>query len=240
MNDLPAFYDPTTKTVYVSDDLKPYEHLYRFALHRAFASALLDQQFDWSTRLATATPAAAFALRAMIDGDALAVANSLAEHDAPDQLAPELLAFVQGHPAAVSPSQFAAAIVGRAGVSMRPTLAAMPTVPDARSALEQSTPASDAVLNVARPQTAEVPTGQLARFDVLVLRARQSDRRHAGVVGGHPLDERLADRIDSVGHSVRRRHGRCRRHRWSRAAAHRVPIVGRAAPAESTTTVAPW
>ena len=32
MNDSPAFYDPRTKTIYVSDDLKGYEHLYRFAI----------------------------------------------------------------------------------------------------------------------------------------------------------------------------------------------------------------
>ena len=49
--DQPAFYDPTTKTIYVSNDATPYEHLYRFALRRALAMALLDQQFDWSTRL---------------------------------------------------------------------------------------------------------------------------------------------------------------------------------------------
>ncbi len=177
MNDAPAFYDPSTKTIYVSDDLKPYEHLYRFALHRALVSALLDQQFDWSSRLATATPAAALALRAMVDGDALAVANSLAVHDAPDQLAPELLSFVQGHAGGAAPSQFAAAIVGRIGVSMRPTMAAMPTVPDARSAFELSTPASDAVLNVARPQTSEVPTStsQGLMFWYYVLASRIDD-----------------------------------------------------------------
>ena len=59
--------------------------------------ALLDQQFDWSTRLTTATPAAAFGLRATIDGDALDRGQHLAATDAPDQLAPELFSFVQGH-----------------------------------------------------------------------------------------------------------------------------------------------
>ena len=97
LNDSPAFYDPATKTIYVTDDLESYEHLYRFALHRALTAALLDQQFDWSARLATASPAAALAIRATIDGDALAVANALAADDDPDHLAPELLAFVQGH-----------------------------------------------------------------------------------------------------------------------------------------------
>ena len=48
MNDSPAFYDPASKTIYVSDDLVTYEHLYRFAMRRALTAALLDQQFDWS------------------------------------------------------------------------------------------------------------------------------------------------------------------------------------------------
>ena len=85
---------------------------------------LLDQQFGWSARVAVATPASALALRATIDADALAVANALAEHDAPDQLGPEMLAFVQGHDTVVAPSQFAAAIAGRAGVAMRSTVMA--------------------------------------------------------------------------------------------------------------------
>jgi len=239
MNDAPAFYDPATKTVYVSDDLKAYEHLYRFALHRAFTSALLDQQFDWSSRLATATPAAAVALRAMIDGDALAVANSLAEHDAPDQLAPELLAFVQGHPAAVSPSQFAAAIVGRAGVSMRPTLAAMPTVPDARSALESSTPASDAVLNLARPQTAEVPTpnSQGLMFWYYVLASRIDDTQAWSAVTHWASDSLTA----STGAGTQ-----CFDATVGAADTDGAALLlaafqswAAAAPAESTTTVAP-
>ena len=57
LNESPAFYDPATKTIYASDDLTTYEHLYHFALHRALTVALLDQQYDWSSRVATASPA---------------------------------------------------------------------------------------------------------------------------------------------------------------------------------------
>ncbi|MGZ4793164.1 MAG: hypothetical protein ACXWBO_14980, partial [Ilumatobacteraceae bacterium] len=176
LNDSPAFYDPATKMIYASDDLKPYEHLYRFAMHRALTTALLDQQFGWSARAAAATPAAALALRATIDADALAVANSLAEKDAPDQLAPEMLAFVQGHEIVVAPSQFAAAMVGRAGVAMRPTIAAT-TDPTALAALEQATPVSDAVLDGARAQTsvAAPPGTQGMMFWYYVLAGRIDD-----------------------------------------------------------------
>ncbi len=177
LNDAPAFYDPATKTIFVSDDLKAHEHLYRFALHRALATALLDQQFDWSTRVATATPAAALGIRATIDGDALAVANSLAANDAPDQLAPELFAFVQGHGNTISPSQYAATLAGRAGVTMRPTIAAMFDDPTSLATLEQATPSSDAVLDAGRPPVVTAgPVGaQGMMFWYYVLASRIDD-----------------------------------------------------------------
>jgi hypothetical protein len=177
LNDSPAFYDPATKTIYVSDDLKPYEHVYRFALHRALATALLDQQFDWSTRVAAATPAAALALRATIDGDALAVANSLAEKDSPDQFVPEWLTFVQGHGTVVAPSQFAAAVAGRSGVAMRSTISLIANDPKALAKLEQATPASDAVFDAARPliSTASPPGTQGMMFWYYALAGRIDD-----------------------------------------------------------------
>ena len=177
LNDSPAFYDPATKTIYVSDDLKPYEHVYRFALHRALATALLDQQFDWSTRVAAATPAAALALRATIDGDALAVANSLAEKDSPDQFVPEWLTFVQGHGTVVAPSQFAAAVAGRSGVAIRSTISLIANDPKALAALEQATPASDAVFDAARPliSTVSPPGTQGMMFWYYALAGRIDD-----------------------------------------------------------------
>ena len=150
VNDLPAFYEPATKTILVTDDLKSYEHLYRFALRRALTTALLDQQFDWSSRVATATPAVSLAIRATIDGDALAVANSLAADDSADQLSPELFSFVQANATALAPSQYAATIIGRAGVAMRPTIAAMADDPVSLAALEQAVPSSDGLLDPAR------------------------------------------------------------------------------------------
>ena len=177
LNDTPAFYDPTTKTIFVSDDLSPQVHLYRFAMHRAMTMALLDQQFEWSTRLASATPAAALAIRAIIDGDALAVANSLSANDNPEQLAPELLAFVQSHGNTVAPSQYAATITGRAGAAMRPTIASMAGDAAGIAALEQATPADDSLLDVAHPPaTVASPAGtQGMMFWYYVLASRIDD-----------------------------------------------------------------
>jgi hypothetical protein len=177
MNDEPAFYDAVTKTIVVSDDLATHPHLYRFAMRRALTSALLDQQFDWSTRIVSASPAAAFAIRAVVDGDALAVANALAANDDPAQLAPELLAFVQAHGSAVAPSQYAANLVGRSGVAMRPLIVSLANDSTALAAFEKSTPTNDSAFDAARaPATVPSPAGtQGMMFWYYVLASRIDD-----------------------------------------------------------------
>lgn len=177
MNDSPAFYDPVAKTIVYSEDLAVYEHLYRFAMHRALTMALLDQQYDWSTRISATSPAAALGLRAVVDGDALQVANSLAAADGPDQLAPEMLSFVQGHGATVSPSQYASAVVGRAGVALRYLVTSTSTDPAALAALEQRTPVDDSQFDAARTQTpsAAAPATQGMIFWYYVLASRIDD-----------------------------------------------------------------
>ena len=151
MNDSPAFYDPATKTIFVSNDLKAFEHLYRFALRRSLTTALLDQQFDWSARLSTTSPAAALGLRATIDGDALAVANALAaERRARSAGARVPLLRARSrrrrfrHHRTRQPSP-----VVPAWRCARPWRR-WPMTLSSLAALEQATPSSDAVLDVAR------------------------------------------------------------------------------------------
>ncbi len=178
MNDSPAFYDPSTKTILVAADLKSYEHLYRFALRRALASALLDQQYGWVARVASGSPAVALGIRSTIDGDALAVASSLAASDAPDQLAPELFSFIQGHGNTLGQSQYVAMLAGRVGVTMRPTIVSMGNDPVSVAKLEQSTPASDAFLDATRaaPATVSQTDTQGMMFWYYVLASRVDDR----------------------------------------------------------------
>ena len=188
MNDSPAFYDPASKTIYVPDDLAAQEHLYRFAMHRAMTAALLDQQFDWGARVATATPGSALALRAVIDGDALAVANSLSANDAPDQLAPEQAAYTQGHGTTAATSPYAATIIGRAGVTIRETVAATADDRASLDTLEQVTPVSDDGVRPRPCSKCDPSAHRQSRDDVLVLRAGQSDRRWTGVVRRNTLE----------------------------------------------------
>ncbi len=174
MNDSPAFYDPATKTIFVSDDLQSQPHLYKFAMYRAMTMALLDQQFHWSGRMDAASPAAAFALRAIIDGDALAVANTLAANDEPDLLASESLAFAQVHNT-VSTSPYAVHLAGRAGAALRPMIAAMD--PAALDALEKATPLNDDIFDARRPPAivASPPGTQGMMFWYYVLASRIDD-----------------------------------------------------------------
>ena len=177
LDDEPAFYDPTSKSIVVADDLKTYEHLYRFAMHRALTTALLDQQFDWSSRISSATPSVALTTRATIDGDALRIANDLTANDATDQLSSELSAFAAAHTAPSGPSPYAAAIAGRPGVAVRPTIASIGNDPPALAALEQAAPSSDVTLDVAaQPSATPVAEGsQGMMFWYYVLASRIDD-----------------------------------------------------------------
>ena len=130
MNDSPAFYDPATKTIFVSDDLKAFEHLYRFALRRSLTTALLDQQFDWSSRLSS--DIACGSARSSSDNRwrcAGCGQRTRCERRAGSAGTRVPRRFVQGHGDTISPSQYAATITGRAGVAMRPTMASLAMTP---------------------------------------------------------------------------------------------------------------
>jgi hypothetical protein len=133
--DSPAFYDPASAQIYVLQGLDP--ELHSFALHRALTMALLDQQFKWSSQLTQAAPAVVLGTRVIFDADALAVAfRLLNDHDRavlPDQ---QRALAAANNVAAVDPSPFATATMGRPGLSLWPYLASL--APDARNALEQS------------------------------------------------------------------------------------------------------
>ena len=239
MNDSPAFYDPPSRTIYVSDDLPAHEHLYRFALHRALTAALLDQQFDWGTRVATATPASALSLRAVIDGDALYIANSLSANDAPGQLAPEQLAYAQGHGSTLATAPYAASLVGRAGVTMRETVAAMATDRAALEALERATPLSDAAFDVTRTTDATpVVTGSQGMMFWYYVLASRIDDGQAWAAAVRWMGDSLATSTGSA--------SQCIDAKISAADPEGSAVMlaafeswAAAAPAESTTTVVP-
>ncbi len=72
LSERPAFYDPSSKRVFVVDDATgPLRDL---AIHHALATALLDQHFHWSSAIADADPGVRLAITTLVDGDATSLA----------------------------------------------------------------------------------------------------------------------------------------------------------------------
>ena len=137
----------------------------------------------------------------------------LPTNDAPDQLAPEMFAFVQGHGNTVarrhSTRQPSPVVPGsRCGRRSRRWSTIrwrwQPWSRRHRPVMQRSTRRA-----LRSPPSASRP--RHAGDDVLVLRACQPDRRQPGVVRRSALDGRLDGRIHKLEHPVRRRQGRRRR-----------------------------
>ena len=123
MAEMPVFYDPADDTIYEVSGLQP--ELRTFALHRALTMALLDQTFNWSRRLADASPSVLRGTRGMYDAEALNVATSLL---APDQRAAvnaQLFGMYGQYSIPASPAPFATAVAARPGLALQPYLASL-------------------------------------------------------------------------------------------------------------------
>ncbi len=143
MADSPAFYDPTDGKIYVVDQLAP--ELRTFALHRALTMALLDQHFDWGARLEGASPAVRRGTRALYDGDALAVAQTLLDTATGDELRTtlnkELFTMYSQYSIPLSPSPFVSVSAGRFGLALEPYLRGLSN--DDRTLLETDAAVTD-------------------------------------------------------------------------------------------------
>jgi hypothetical protein len=173
MLDSPAFYDPGTQSIYVLDGLKVEART--FALHRALTMALLDQQFGWSTRIATEAPAVARGTRALYDADALAVAQSLLDDTERTAVGEQLFALIGDEKIGPSPSLFGSYSAGRLGLALWPYMDA--EAPQQRDVIEKDAMYTDAqVLDLrrlvsGRPESAEAQAqGMLFWYHVLAAR----------------------------------------------------------------------
>lgn len=150
--DQPAFYDPTDRAIYVVEGLDPEWRTY--ALHRALTMALLDQHFDWSTRLADAAPTVARGTLALYDADAISVADSLLDPDAREAVATQSFLAYTKYEVPVASSPFATATTGRLGLAVSPYLASLTT--SQRDQLEQNAAFTDGQLLDLRRVTGNV------------------------------------------------------------------------------------
>jgi len=148
--DEPAFYDPAEHAIFEIDGLQPEWRTY--ALHRALTLALLDQHFEWSSRVATVAPTAARGTMALYDADAIAVADALLDDTARAAAATQSFMAYADYKVPASPSPFGTAVTGRLGLAVAPYLASLTT--SQRDQLEQNAVFTDGQLLDLRRVTA--------------------------------------------------------------------------------------
>ena len=147
IGDAPAFYDSGSETIYVVENL-PAE-LRRFALQRALALALLDQEYGWGNRVSGESVAVQRGTRALYDADALAVATALLDANERASILVQQSALYTAYPAAGASSPFATAVATRTGLALRSYFEAAPLA--AREAVQRDALVTDAeVLDLRR------------------------------------------------------------------------------------------
>lgn len=174
--DSPAFYDPSSTTIYVLADL-PAE-LRTFALHRALTLALLDQQFGWGGKVADAAPALVRGTRALFDADALETAQAMLTPTDRTAVIAQILGLYSTYTIPSTPSPFATVVSGRLGLAMWPYFRGLDAAQ--RQGVERYAIASDAqVLDLRRLVTGAIeqigPDSQGMLFWYHVLAARIDD-----------------------------------------------------------------
>lgn len=122
----PAFYDLGSERIYVVADL-PLE-TYRFAMHRALATALLDQEFGWGGRISGESPAIVRGTCGLFEGDALATATSILTPSDRALVLEQRAALFNTFAILATPSQFGTVVAGRLGVSLRSFVESIPIV----------------------------------------------------------------------------------------------------------------
>jgi len=170
----PAFYDASDERIYVVDGL-PLE-LYRFAMHRALATALLDQEYGWGGRTSGATPAVIRGTRALYEADGLATALSMLSATDRALVLEQRAGLFTTFSAPPTPSQFGTAVASRLGVSLRAFVESVPLTE--RPSLLSNAAISDAqaldvrrlVSGVAEAPAAGRSQGALFWYHVLATR----------------------------------------------------------------------
>jgi len=118
MPSAPAYYDPAGETVYVIDGLP--QELRTFAVHRALALALLDQEFGWGRRAAAAAPATRAGTQALYDAAALEIALRLVDDSEREAILGQVFGLYGTYPIPSSPSPYGSVVAGRLGVAAWP------------------------------------------------------------------------------------------------------------------------
>lgn len=153
--DMPAFYDPVERTVYVVAGL---DATFReFALHRALTMALLDQHFGWSSMIDGVATSVATGTRTLFDADAMAVAQALLPDGAAAEILSAQVQLITTLGVQPSPSPYATAVAARLGVALWPYFSNL--TPDTRNFVETDAAVTDGrVLDLRRLTSSDPDT----------------------------------------------------------------------------------
>lgn len=114
----PAFYDPATGRISIMDGL-PAE-LHTFALQRALAMALLDQEYGWGARLEGVPGSVRIGTFALYDADAVATVLSMTDAATLETLVSQLYGLYADYTIPASPAPYGSVISARLGVAAWP------------------------------------------------------------------------------------------------------------------------
>ena len=120
----PAYYDINSEEIYVVSGLPV--QTYRFAMYRALATALLDQEYGWGGHIDGAPASVVRGTRALYEADALATAASMLTDSDRALVIEQRAALYTTLAVPTTPSQFATTVAGRLGVSLRAFVEAFP------------------------------------------------------------------------------------------------------------------
>ena len=187
----PAFYDAVAEQIYVVSGL-PVE-TYRFAMHRALTTALLDQEYGWGGRIDDAAPAIVRGTRALYEADALATASSML-------IATDRALVLEQRPGLfatfgvlTTPSPFGTATAGRLGISLRAFVESIPPA-DRGTVLNDAAITDGQALDLRRLVTG-VAAGAALQQQVLRQEVLQTGARSQGMLFWYHV---LASRLDSA------------------------------------------
>ncbi|MEQ1874688.1 MAG: hypothetical protein ABL953_13285 [Ilumatobacteraceae bacterium] len=187
----PAFYDAGAEQIYVVSGL-PVE-TYRFAMHRALTTALLDQEYGWGGRTKDAAPSIVRGTRALYEADALATASSMLTETDRALVLEQRPGLFATFGVLTTPSSFGTATAGRLGLSLRGFVESIPTA-DRGAVLNDATISDAQALDLRRLVTG-VADGAALQQEVLRRDVLQNGARSQGMLFWYHV---LASRLDSA------------------------------------------
>lgn len=120
----PAFYDVREEKIFIVDGLP--QETYRFAMFRALAAALVDQEYGWGSQIDGEPPAVVRGTSALYEADAIATASGMLNATDRALVIEQRGGLSASYGVLATPSHFGSAVAGRLGLALRGFVEAVP------------------------------------------------------------------------------------------------------------------